>query len=111
VSKKPKRTRHRIPACAYQPAPDLIDDRYQAQIDASVARLERAYRKAQKALSAAEERLSRAETKPAPPALIVNLRTEVDTRERELREIELLMMPGNYAGRQHRAFTARHTHG
>ena len=35
----------------------------------------------------------------------------VEERRRELREIELLMMPASYAGRERRAFKARHTAG
>jgi len=44
-------------------------------------------------------------------AKIADLETEAAERLRELNQIERLMMPGNYAGRSHRAATARHTHG
>lgn len=44
-------------------------------------------------------------------AAITSLESEVAERRRELREIELLMMPGHYAGRDHRKHTAQHTAG
>lgn len=192
MSKKPTRSRHRIPAIAYSPKDsEPIDERYQAEIDASMARLERMHRRAQKALDAAERRAERArvhaenlarnqeaarlvaekraaeevrlseylgrikdaarnarlaesraeqERKQAEvlskrnavtalrkaearesrerERLLTKARAEsgeleklVEERRRELREIELLMMPTGYAGRDHRAFTARHTSG
>jgi predicted nucleic acid-binding Zn-ribbon protein len=88
---------------------DPIDAAYQAEIDRSMARLEARYRKAQKALKSAEERAQRVRTatgKPTP-----RLDALVEARRRELREIELLMMPGNYAGREHRKRTAKHHSG
>jgi hypothetical protein len=42
---------------------------------------------------------------------IQTLESETAERRRELREIQRLMMPGNYAGRVHRGTAARHTHG
>jgi len=192
VSKKPTRSRHRIPAIAFSPKEsEPIDERYQAEIDASMARLERMYRSAQKALESAERRAERArvhaenlsrkqesarlvaERRAAEESrlseylgrikdaarnarlgearaaqerkqeevlaerntvtalrkaearesrererLLMKVRAEsgelkklVEERRRELREIERLMMPTGYAGRDHRAFTARHTSG
>ena len=192
MSKKPLQSRHRIPDAALELRADPITDRYQAEVDASVARLERAYRKAQAALEAAERRAdkakSRAEalaTKQAEAAAIaehraaeesrlseyiarikeaaqasrvaaardeqvrrkqeatdkrnaitalrkqeakanrereqqlahtrrelVGLQNIVEERRRELRVIEQLMRPGNYAGGNHRGNgTVRHTHG
>src|SRR6516225_5204812 len=60
MSKKPKQSRHRIPACALGLKSDPIDERYQMEVDMSTHRLERAYAKAQKALAAAEARAERA---------------------------------------------------
>lgn len=59
MSKRPKRSRHRIPDCALQPKSEPITERYQAEIDASTARLEQRYRKAEKALAAAEAKAER----------------------------------------------------
>jgi hypothetical protein len=56
VSKKPARSRHRIPACALQSRLEPISERYQTEVDMSTTRLEQRYRRAQKALEAAEQR-------------------------------------------------------
>lgn len=189
MSKKPRRSRHRVPILEMRSDP--ITPEYQAEIDQSVARLERRYRKAEAALQAAERRaehrrrhietlaikqaeaqriaehraseesrlseyierikqaainsrlasaraeqerkraevtakrdavtaLRKQEAKAAREreqeiarsrSQLELLDAEVGERRRELREIERLMMPGNYAGRSHRAVTARHTHG
>lgn len=170
---------------------DPITPEYQAEIDLSIARLERQYRRAEAALQAAEKRAERrrsyleslaakqaeaqqiAERRASEEARLSEyiklikqaaqqsrvaaaraeqerkraevtfkrnaitalrkqeaktalereqelargriqlelLDADVLERRRELREIERLMMPGNYAGRSHRAVTARHTHG
>lgn len=189
MSKRPKRSRHRIPAIAFAPKDsEHVDERYQAEVDAAMSRLERMYRNAQKALEAAERRAERTRThadnlarKQVEAARVAEQRaaeesrlsgylmrirdaarhtagesgTEreyadtvakrnavtalrkaearddrerdrtlsqlcaesaelvelVEERRRELREIELLMMPASYAGREHRAFSARHTAG
>lgn len=188
MSKKIK-SRHRIPALTLKSDP--ITPEYQAEIDRSMERLEARYRKAQKALEAAEvkaerarvhadnlarkqseaeaiaanrlanekklsehiERIkeaarnarvaeARAEMQRRQEEVIVKrnaetarrqaeaketrerqrliaqsqhtirrLEDEVAERRRELRQIERLMMPTNYAGRAHRQFTAQHTAG
>ncbi len=59
MSKHPKRSRHRIPDCALQLRSDPIDERYQTEVDMSVNRLEARYRKAAKALAAAEAKAER----------------------------------------------------
>lgn len=59
MSKKPKRSRHRIPDCAFELRSDPIDERYQAEIDASTRRLEQRYRKAEQALAKAEAKAER----------------------------------------------------
>ena len=190
MSKKPKQSRHRVPVLAVAEA--IIDDDYQTEIDQSQSRLEARYRKAEKALAAAEvkaersrihaENLARKQADAAAIAAnrlenelrltenierikeaaknsrvaearaelerkhqeavakrnaetaarkeeaknarereelirrsrsaIRTLEDEVFERRRELNEIKLLMMPGHYAGRNHRGTsTARHTAG
>ena len=109
MSKKPRRSRHRIPACALVPRSDPIDERYQAEIDASMARLQQRYRKAQKALAAAERRAEQARCElecavRQSAAKRARQRYDrllliVEDRRRELRAIELLMMPAAYNSR------------
>jgi hypothetical protein len=106
MPKKPKHSRHRIPDCALQPKSDPIDDRYQAEIDASVGRLEARYRRAEKALAAAERRAetARAELEAAAASSARAARQRrydrllliVEDRRRELREIERLMAADGY---------------
>lgn len=189
MSKKPKQSRHRVPVLAVSEA--VIDDDYQTEIDQSQSRLEARYRKAEKALAAAEikaerhrihtENLARKQAQAAEIAanrlenelrltenilrikeaaknsrvaearaelerkhqeavtkrnaetlarkaeakqarereqlirrsrsVIRTLEDEVSERRRELHEIKLLMMPGSYAGSDHRGHTIRHTAG
>lgn len=189
MSKKPKQSRHRVPVLAVVEA--VIDDVYQAEIDQSQSRLEARYRKAEKALAAAEikaertrvqaESLARKQAEAAAIAAnrlenerrlnanierikeaaknsrvaearaelerkhqeavfkrnaetasrkleakqardreqlirrsrsaIRTLEDEVFERRRELHQIKLLMMPGSYAGSNHRGHTIRHTAG
>lgn len=59
MSKKPKRSRHRVPTIHVMRS-DPVTAEYQREVDASVARLEARYRKAQKGLAAAELRAQRA---------------------------------------------------
>lgn len=189
MSKNPKQSRHRIPTFVLETnRADEIDDRYQAEIDSSMAKLQRRYAKAQKAHEAAlakQERLQlRAEQlaeKKAAQERIAEHRADeesklterlavikeaakasrisaaqaeqerrhaeavaqrnawteqrkaalrsarehekqlvatrsalryakADTAERyrEFKEIERLMMPGNYAGRVHRGSGVNH---
>src|SRR6516165_4192256 len=101
MSKKPKRSRHRIPTCALQPRSDPISDRYWAEVWASTARLERQYRKAAKALEAAEQRAEKAHAAvQAAQTRAANRQAQrhydkllliVEDRRRELRIIEGLM--------------------
>jgi hypothetical protein len=118
MSKKPNRSRHRIPLCAYAVRSDSVEDRYQAEVDSSTARLERRYRKAAKALEAAEHRADRARVLAAANIKDrkarrrhVQLVELVEERRRELRQIELLMMPTPYNGRDSRRRGARHETG
>lgn len=181
MSKKPKRSRHRIPTLAIRSDP--VTDDYQAEIDASMERLARRHARAQKAAEAAELKAERARQhaenlerkhaeaeriaankaaeanrsgeyverikEAAKNARVGQARAEAEARQQaarrqieaqerlrreqdiasarnryslleaeaaqrrqEVREIEALMMPGNYAGRDHRGRgTARHTTG
>jgi len=190
MSKKPKQSRHRIPILELKADP--INEQYQAEIEQSVARLEARYRKAEKALEAAEVKADRARVhaenlarkQAEAEAIAVNrlenerrlsenidrikdaaknarvaearaelerqqrevtekrntetarrredakaardrqeliaksriairsFESEVAERRRELREIELLMRPGNHASASHRGTgSVRHTHG
>lgn len=59
MSKKPKRSRHRIPSFVFS-QPDEITPEYQAEIDRSMERLAREFEKARKAAEAAERRKDRA---------------------------------------------------
>jgi len=190
MSKKPKQSRHRVPALSM--SSESVDQKYQAEVDASIAHLEKRYAKAHKALEAAEAKAERARLQAerlaeqqaaaeraaqkrleeearlgeyialikqaAKDARVEEARSELerkhrealarrnaqtvqrkadlkairDRREeiaksrnnyrqlesmaaehrREVREIELLMMPGNYAGRSHRGrISAQHHSG
>lgn len=115
------RSRHRIPDCALELKPDPISDRYWREVWASTARLERQYRKAQNALAAAERRaekarravtaaIGRASNRQAQRQLD-QLLLVVEERRRELREMELLMIPSDYNGRDSRRRTVRHESG
>jgi chromosome segregation ATPase len=105
MSKKPARSRHRIPTLAVRPS-DPVDDRYQAEIDASVGRLTRRYEAAQKRLQAAEAKAERlaniVQPKPTERRHLAELMHEVQRRREELAEIERLMMPGDYTRVRHR---------
>ena len=105
MSKKPKHSRHRVPVLAM--TSDPISERYQIEVNISTNRLEQRYRKAVKALEAAERRAERARRlltesrskSRATAAHYDRLLLIVEDRRRELREIERLMMPTDYAGR------------
>lgn len=58
MSKKPKQSRHRVPTLTFRSDPITPD--YQDEIDRSISKLELRYKKAQKALEAAEARAERA---------------------------------------------------
>lgn len=59
MSKKPKRSRHRVPTTTVIVS-DYVEPEYQAEVDSSMERLERRFRKAQKALQVAEAKAERA---------------------------------------------------
>lgn len=85
--------------------PDPVSVGYEAEVQATLRRAEKAWRKAQKALATAEWRATR---RPAPEdhETIRQLRAEVDRRLAELRELESLMQQrplttgSNRAGRR-----------
>lgn len=108
MTKKPRRSRHRIPLLA-DPESVVLDDRYQREVDYSSSRLERAYRKAQNALAAAEKRAAKAEAAFVRNVRNVRLRRDherlqalVEDRRAELRQIEKLMTPEAYRTRDGR---------
>jgi chromosome segregation ATPase len=57
MSKKPQKSRHRVPLLEVKCDP--IDEQYQAEIDQSIARLEARYRKVERALAEAEIKAER----------------------------------------------------
>ena len=61
VSKKPKASRHRIPF--REMTSDPVTPEYQAEVDQSMADLERRYAKAEKALQRAEQKRQRIESR------------------------------------------------
>ncbi|SLD50621.1 Uncharacterised protein [Mycobacteroides abscessus subsp. bolletii] len=109
---KVRKSRHRVPTLAM--TSDPIDERYQAEIDTATNRLERRYRRAQCALQKAQARAQRALQLHAAHPSRANrdvrdgLQVLVERRRAELHEIELLMLPTNYAGRDARRRRVRH---
>lgn len=113
MSKKPHKSRHRVPVLS-DPESATLDERYQREVDYSSSRLERAYRKAQNALAAAEKRAAKAEAAYVRNVRNVRLRRDherlqilVEDRRAELRQIELLMTPEAYRTRDGRRRTVR----
>lgn len=97
MSKRPKKSRHRIPSNLPMRS-DIITDRYQVEIDRSTTRLERHWRRAKKALVAAEAKHARA----AGAARVRELGKLVAMRRDELQKIEILMRPPNTRDSQRR---------
>lgn len=119
MSKHPNRSRHRVPTITVVVS-DPISDRYQIEVDMSTQRLERRYCKAVKALEAAQRRAERAQRRlqarqvtkrAAAQREYDTLLLIVEDRRRELHEIELLMMPIDYGGRDTRRRHVRHEAG
>lgn len=87
------RLSHRVPSEAFRSRPDEISERYQTEIDGSVARAERAWRKAQRRAERAEERyrkqptVSRRELMVRVRAEAVRLRTEFEDLERLMKQV------------------------
>lgn len=114
---KQRKSRHRVPTLRMQSEP--IDARYQIEVDMSTNRLERRYRRAQKALAAAEARAEHAhQALEAAATGIRRLRRQyddlwlvVERRRAELREVELLMRPADCNGRDSRRRLVRHEAG
>jgi hypothetical protein len=97
----PRRSRHRIPPSYTRPS-DPIDERYQAEIDAYTARLERRHRRAVQAVEHAEARYHRAQDQHVAQRQLADLAREVSRRLDELAAIERLMQPSNHASALHR---------
>jgi hypothetical protein len=58
MSKKPKRSRHRVPPQALGLHSDPIDEHYAHEVERATSRLERQYRQAQLALEKAQSRVA-----------------------------------------------------
>lgn len=97
-------TRLPEPVRTIVPEPEPMTERYAAEVERDTARLERAYRDAERRLDRAREKA----TKVAPlgpvatKRITVELWREVELRMAELAEIERLMQPGNIASARHR---------
>ncbi|GAC1374254.1 MAG: hypothetical protein NVSMB4_01550 [Acidimicrobiales bacterium] len=95
---KHRASRHRIPVERLTYTADEVSDRYQAEVDSSVTRLSRRYEAARKHLATAEAKRARLLAQPATKAHeLADLGALIEQRRSELRAIELLMMPGDYA--------------
>ena len=105
--KKPRKSRHRIPSAhiGFKSAED-IDPAYQAEVDRSVAALEKRYAAARRRLENAKEKANQPEVARSPKRLKISWR-EIEAAERELREIEQLMQPGNRPNRYQRGRESR----
>jgi acyl-CoA reductase-like NAD-dependent aldehyde dehydrogenase len=76
---------------------EATDERYEAEVSASVRRAEKAWRKAQKALERAERKALRKST-PSQRQQIEELRRLVAARWQELHELEVQMQQGPSTG-------------
>lgn len=94
MSKKPKRSRHRIPTLAFAPISDPVDERYQIEVDYSTNRLQRKYAQAVKAKERAEKKLQIAIQRNERKAVIREFQRKVEIAEYERLEILKLMQPG-----------------
>lgn len=83
------------------PKPVEISPEYQAEVDRSMAKLQRAYARAQKRLKAATEKWQWAQDTYAQAKVIDAAKREYERRYYELREIEQLMTRSP-AGAAHR---------
>lgn len=76
---------------------EATDERYEAEVAASVSRAERSWRKAQKALERAERKLSR-KSSVAQRGQVDELRRLVAARWQELHDLEIQMQQGPSTG-------------
>lgn len=83
------------------PKPVEVDPAYQAEVDRSTAKLERAYRDAQRRVERAAGRLRKAEAGRVQAAQLRGLRAEWERRVADLAELERLMQ-ASPAGAAHR---------
>lgn len=95
MSKKPKHSRHRVPAQALVVRSDPVDERYQVEVDYATTRLQRRYERSLKARDAVLRRLRAAIERNAKASYLAELRRQLEIREYELEEIVKLMQPGN----------------
>jgi hypothetical protein len=105
--------KHKIPPAALELRSDPISDEYWAEVETSTAKLEKQHRKAQQALEAIDRRADRIrlrianraakfaarKVKRADEDQLRQIEREQQARESELCEVERLMIPSNYAGR------------
>lgn len=104
MSKKPSRSRHRIPPTRTIQA-DPVDARYQREVDRDTARAEQRYRAALDAVERARAKAERLAAKPkahASPKITEAAWRAYEQALHELREIEALMQPGNHASAKNR---------
>ena len=104
---KPRKSRHNGPPSWYTPLPESISEHFQAEVDATTNRLERAYAAAEKRLATARTKAERLALEGATSTRTAAAWVEVEKRETELREIRLLMQPSNTAparNRGHKSF-------
>lgn len=97
---KKRASRHRHPT-HITPRVEPISERYQAEIDHSMSKLTRRYEKAKKSLEALERAEAWAVTKGGKSRNQTETRRMealIEQRRAELREIQMLMMPGDYTG-------------
>lgn len=95
MSKGSRKSRHRAaPVPWYVPAPAVLDERYQRQVDRSTEKLERQYAQAAKRLRQAEARLARVQaTSPAPKRHeLARLEAVIQIRRDELEELRRMMV-------------------
>ena len=97
-----KRALHRPPPWYQGPRPEPIAERYQAEIDAATDRLVRSYRNAAKRASRAERQVETAKANGIARRDMERLERALAERVAELRQIEMLMQPGNIAPAAHR---------
>lgn len=110
MTKKPRRSRHRAaPVPWATPAPVVLDEVYQREIERSTSKLERQYARAQKRVREAETRLDRArqDTRRKVTAnLLAQLEAQLQARRDELEEFRRMMIgvPASAAHRGTRSF-------
>lgn len=110
MSKKPRRSQHRAaPVPWAQPAPVVLDEVYQREVDRSTSKLERQYARAEKRVEQAEGRLAKArrdERTKTKARVLAELEAALQIRRDELEELRRMMVavPASAAHRGTRSF-------